>query len=57
MGRLQSILVLALSVGVIYLVTGRNRRQRNKIPEGMWILCQPPGARYAKNGLPLLFDH
>lgn len=54
MGRLQSILVLALSVGVIYLVTGRNRRQRNKIPEGMSILCQPPGARYVIYALGVL---
>ena len=54
MVRLQSILVLAVSVGVIYLVTGRNRRQRNKIPEGMSILCQPPGVRYVIYALGVL---
>lgn len=39
-------LVLALIAGLISLLTGRNRRQLQKIPKGMVILCQPPGKRY-----------
>lgn len=43
MEKLLFTLILVLAVGIIYLITGRNRRQINKIPEGMAILCQPPG--------------
>lgn len=39
-------LVLVLTAGIISLVTGRNKRQLKRIPEGMTILCQPPGKRY-----------
>lgn len=46
MDRLLFSLVLLLAVRVIYLITGRNRRQIDKIPEGMALLCQPPGKRY-----------
>lgn len=46
MEKLLFTLILVLAVGIIYLITGRNRRQINKIPEGMAILCQPPGKRY-----------
>ena len=37
---------LVLTVGLISLLTGRNRRQVQKIPEGVAILCPPPGKRY-----------
>lgn len=46
MGKLIFYLVLALTAWIISLVTGRNRRQVAKIPEGMAILCQPPEKRY-----------
>lgn len=39
-------LALAVTAGVIYLLTGRNRRQVEKVPEGMVLLCQPPQKRY-----------
>ena len=37
MEKLLFTLILVLAVGIIYLITGRNRRQINKIPEGMAI--------------------
>ena len=46
MDRLTFTTILALTAGVIDLVTGRNRRQIDRIPDGMVILCQPPGRRY-----------
>lgn len=46
MGNLLFTLALVLLAGVISLLTGRNRRQLAKVPEGMGILCQPPGKRY-----------
>ena len=46
MDRLTFTTILALTAGVIYLVTCRNRRQIDRIPDGMVILCQPPGRRY-----------
>lgn len=46
MEKLLFTLVLVLLAGVISLLTGRNRRQLEKVPEGMAILCQPPGKRY-----------
>lgn len=46
MERLIFTLALALTAGAIYQIAGRNRRQLNKVPEGMAILCQPPGKRY-----------
>ena len=46
MEKLIFTLVLVLLAGVISLLTGRNRRQFAKVPEGMGILCQPPGKRY-----------
>jgi len=47
-------LVLALTAGAISLLTGRNRRQLQKIPKGMVILCQPPGKRYVLYALGVL---
>ena len=41
----MKLLLLGIA-GAIYLLTGRNRRQIEKIPEGMEILCEPPGRRY-----------
>ena len=46
MEKLIFSLVLVLTAGIISLITGRNKRQLNRIPEGMAILCQPPGKRY-----------
>ena len=46
MEKLIFSLVLALVAWLISLLTGRNRRQLEKVPEGMAILCQPPGKRY-----------
>lgn len=46
MDRLLFTLVLIVVAWIISFVTGRNRRQIDKIPEGMGILCQPPGKRY-----------
>jgi flagellar biosynthetic protein FliR len=54
MEKLLFTLILVLTVGIIYLITGRNRRQINKIPEGMAILCQPPGKRYVVYALGVL---
>lgn len=54
MEKLLFTLILVLAVGIIYLITGRNRRQINKIPEGMAILCQPPGKRYLVYALGVL---
>lgn len=39
-------LMLLIIAGIIYLLTGRNRRQKEKIPDGMDILCDPPEQRY-----------
>lgn len=38
-------LMLLIIAGIIYLLTGRNRRQKEKIPDGMDILCDPPWNR------------
>ena len=38
--------MLLIIAGIIYLITGRNRRQKEKIPDGMDILCDPPEQRY-----------
>ena len=46
MEKLIFSLVLLLTTEIIYLITGRNRRQIARIPKGMAILCQPPGKRY-----------
>ena len=46
MNKLLMKLLLLGIAGAIYLLTGRNRRQIEKIPEGMEILCEPPGRRY-----------
>ena len=46
MSRLLFTLALAVVAWVISLITGGGRRQVAKIPEGMGILCQPPGKRY-----------
>lgn len=46
MERLLFTLVLALTAWVIQRLAGGNRRQFAKVPEGMAILCQPPGKRY-----------
>ena len=46
MQRIIFTLVLIWVMGVIYLITGRNKRQIRRIPEGMGIVCQPPGKRY-----------
>ena len=54
MQKLLFSLVLALTAGVISLLTGRNRRQLQKIPKGMVILCQPPGKRYILYALGVL---
>ena len=45
MSRLLFTLALAVVAWVISLITGGGRRQVAKIPEGMGILCQPPGKR------------
>jgi len=47
-------LALILTVGVIFLITDRNKRQFSKIPDGMAILCQPPGQRYVLYALGVL---
>lgn len=54
MYNLLFLLALVLTTGLIYLLTGRNRRQINRIPEGMAILCQPPGKRYVLYALGVL---
>ena len=46
MGKLSFTLALALTAGLIWLITGRGHRQVRQIPEGMGILCPPPGKRY-----------
>ena len=43
-------LMLLIIAGIIYLITGRNRRQKEKIPDGMDILCDPPEQRYLVYG-------
>ena len=45
MDRLIFYLILVLTAGLISLITGRNKRQIRRIPEGMGIMCQPPGKR------------
>lgn len=54
MGKLLFAAALALTAVLIYWVTGRNRRQIEKIPEGMGILCQPPEKRYIVYALGVL---
>ena len=54
MNRLIFILALALLAGIIFLITGRNRRQIKRIPPGMSILCQPPGKRYVLYALGVM---
>lgn len=54
MEKLFFTLVLALLAWLISLLTGRNRRQMKKVPEGMAILCQPPGKRYVLYALGVL---
>lgn len=54
MEKLIFMLVLVLTAVVISLLTGRNRRQIDKIPKGMAILCQPPGKRYVLYALGVL---
>lgn len=54
MEKLFFTLALTLLAGLISLLTGRNRRQLKKIPEGMVILCQPPGKRYVLYALGVL---
>lgn len=51
MGKLIFALALVLTAGVISLITGRNKRQIARIPEGMGIVCQPPGKRYVMYAL------
>lgn len=46
MDRLLFALALVLTARSISLLTGRNRRQLQKVPEGMSILCQTPGKWY-----------
>lgn len=54
MERLIFTLVLVLTAGIISVITGRNRRQMDRIPPGMVILCQPPGRRYVVYALGVL---
>lgn len=54
MERLLFTLVLVLTAGVISLITDRSRRQIDKIPKGMAILCQLPGKRYVMYALGVL---
>lgn len=54
MSRLIFTLILLLLTGVIYLLAGRNRRQLRRVPEGMALLCQPPGQRYVLYALGVL---
>lgn len=51
MEKLIFSLVLVLTAGIISLITGRGRRQIDRIPKGMGILCQPPGKRYVMYAL------
>ena len=54
MEKLLFALALAFTAGMISRLTGRNRRQLEKVPEGMAILCQPPGKRYVLYALGVL---
>ena len=54
MNRLIFILALAVLANIIFLITGRNRRQIKRIPPGMSILCQPPGKRYVLYALGVM---
>lgn len=54
MEKLLFTLALVLTAGLISLLTGRNRRQFQKVPEGMGILCPPPGKRYMLYALGVL---
>ncbi len=54
MQRIIFTLVLILVMGVIYLITGRNKRQIKRIPEGMGIVCQPPEKRYVMYALGVI---
>lgn len=51
MDRLIFYLILVLTAGLISLITGRGKRQISRIPEGMGIMCQPPGKRYVMYAL------
>ena len=54
MERLIFTLVLALTARLIYRITGRNRRQLDRVPEGMELLCEPPGKRFVLYALGVL---
>ena len=54
MGKVFFSLGLVLLAGIISVVTGRNKRQLERIPEGMAILCQPPGKRYVMYALGVM---
>ena len=54
MERLIFTLVLALTARLIYQLTGRNRRQLERVPEGMDLLCEPPGKRFVLYALGVL---
>lgn len=54
MERLIFTLVLALTARLIYQLTGRNRRQLERVPEGMDLLCEPPGKRFVLYALGIL---
>lgn len=54
MAKLLFALALVLTAGLISLLTGRNRRQFQKVPAGMGILCPPPGKRYVLYALGVI---
>ena len=54
MEKLLFTLALVLTAGLLSLLTGRNRRQLEKIPDEMEILCQPPGKRYVLYAMGVL---
>lgn len=54
MSNLCFTLALAFAANLLYRMLGRNRRQLQKVPEDMAILCQPPGKRYVLYGLGVL---
>lgn len=54
MEKILFMLALVLLAGIISLLTGRNRRQFEKVPKGMGILCPPPGKRYVLYALGVL---
>lgn len=51
MDKLVFYLILILTAWIISLITGRGKRQVSRIPEGMGIMCQPPGKRYVMYAL------